>query len=216
MRAVAIVRRRAGGLKTGHAGTLDPLATGVLVMALGRATKSIDALMATDKRYETVIDLAGFTATDDAEGEIEPVEVATPPTLHDIEAAMAAFRGSFDQRPPNFSAIKIGGRRAYKMARQGDEVEIPARAVRVDRLEVLAYAWPRLTLDIACAKGFYVRSLARDLGTALGTGGFCRSIRRTEVGPFTLARSIPLDDVPDPLPLDALLPTADALALVAE
>jgi tRNA pseudouridine55 synthase len=216
MRAVAIVRRRAGGVRTGHAGTLDPLATGVLVLALGRATKIIDRLMGTDKRYETRIDLSAFTETDDLEGERREVDVPEPPDETAVRAAVASFRGTFAQRPPAFSAIKVGGRRAYKMARKGDAPEIAERPVTVHEIELVRYAWPFADVTIHCAKGFYVRSLARALGERLGTGGHCASIRRTAVGPFTLAMATPLDDVPEPLTAAHLISADEAVAMVAK
>jgi tRNA pseudouridine55 synthase len=214
MSAVAEVRRKAGGVKTGHAGTLDPLATGVLVVALGRATKIIDRLMATDKRYQTVIDLSAFTTTDDTEGEREEIAIATPPDETDIRAALERFTGTFEQRPPAFSAMKVGGRRAYKLARKGEQPKIPARPVTMHALALVSYDWPRLELDLHCGKGLYVRSLARDLGAVLGTGGHCLTIRRTAVGPFTLEMAVELDDLPTPLTDHHLIAIADALALI--
>jgi tRNA pseudouridine55 synthase len=216
MAAVAVVRKRAGGVKTGHAGTLDPQATGVLVLALGKATKIIDQLMQTDKRYHTRIDLSRISTTDDLEGDLTQIAVETPPSQAQIEAALAPFRGTFDQIPPAFSAIKIDGRRAYKLARKGQAPDIPARPVHVHELELLAYDWPCVDLAIHCAKGFYVRSLARDLGAALGTGGCCRSIRRTAVGPFVIDDALALEDVPQPLPQEALISIDDALRMVRE
>ena len=212
MTAVAAVRRRAGGIRTGHAGTLDPLATGVLVMALGRATRSIERLMATDKRYRTEIDLTAFTATDDREGDRTEVEVTTPPDEATVRAALVRFTGTIQQRPPAFSAMKVGGRRAYAAARKGTPMELAPRPVRVDAIELVTYRWPAVTLDIRCGKGFYVRSLARDLGVALGTGGHCASIRRTAVGPFTLDEARPLDALPQRLAAADLLSLEAALA----
>ena len=212
MNAVAAVRRRAGGVRTGHAGTLDPLATGVLVIALGKATRSIERLMATDKRYRTEIDLTAFTATDDREGDRTEVAVATPPDEAAVRGALARFTGTVLQRPPAFSAMKVGGRRAYAAARQGTPMDLAPRPVRVDEIELVAYLWPTVTLDIRCGKGFYVRSLARDLGVALGTGGHCASIRRTAVGPFTLDEARSLDDLPRRLAPAELLPLEAALA----
>ena len=184
MRAVERVRRALGGAKAGHAGTLDPLATGVLIVAIGRATKQIPFLMGLEKRYETEIDLSATTATLDAEGERVPAPPReSPPTAVEVERALAGFRGTFLQAPPAFSAVKIQGRRAYDLARQGEAVEPQARAVTVHELHLLDYAWPVARLSIRCAKGFYVRSLARDLALALGTLGHCLSIRRTAIGP---------------------------------
>jgi tRNA pseudouridine55 synthase len=216
MAVVAAVRRKARGTKTGHAGTLDPLATGVLVLALGKATKVIDRLMATDKRYRTTIDLSAFTTTDDLEGEATPIPIERPPSENEIRAALRRFVGAIEQRPPAFSAVKVEGRRAYKLARRGEAVELPPRPVAVHDLELRAYDWPMVEIAIHCAKGFYVRSLARDLGEALGTGGHCRTIRRTAVGPFTEEMAIALDDVPEPLIESDMMPIETALALVVD
>lgn len=206
MRAVATVRRRAGGVKTGHAGTLDPLATGILILALGKATKWIDRLMATDKRYTTTIDLSAFTTTDDREGERREIAVDEPPSRAAIENVLPRFTGTIMQRPPAFSAVKIGGRRAYKLARGGQQVEIPAREVIVHSVDIVRYNWPRLEIAMHCEKGVYVRSLARDIGLALGTGGHCLSLRRTAVGPFDESMAVKLDDVPQPVLQSDLIP----------
>jgi len=214
MQVVAAVRRRAGRIRTGHAGTLDPLATGVLVLALGRATKIINRLMATEKRYRTTIDLSAFTATDDREGERREVAVAEPPAEGAIRSALARFTGEFLQRPPAHSAVKVGGRRAYKLARRGEAPEIEPRPVTVHAIDLVEYEWPFVELDLRCGKGLYVRSLARDLGAALGTGGHCASIRRTAVGPFTLELARPVDDLPEALTAAELMSIEVALAMV--
>jgi len=216
MDAVANVRHKIGRgrtFKVGHAGTLDPLATGVLVIAVGGATRSIDQLMATDKRYETTIDLSAFTSTDDCEG--ERVEIATAQACDEerIRQTLGRFTGAIMQSPPAFSAVKIGGQRAYKLARKGDAVAPPPRQVIVHGLQLVRFAWPLLELRIHCGKGFYVRSLARELGTSLGTGGHCVSIRRTAVGPFTLAMARRLDDLPASLAGDDLIPIEQALRM---
>lgn len=215
MQAVARVRHRAGRVKTGHAGTLDPLATGLLVLGLGRATKHLQLAMATDKVYETQIDLAGTSTTLDAEVEAVPVDVPKPPDRAAVDAAIAGFRGDILQAPPAFSAMKVGGRRAYALARKGQTPELPPRPVVVHALDVLAYEWPRVTLRIHCGKGFYVRALARDLGAALGTGGWCVSIRRTAVGPFTIDAAMELDDVPDAVQQADLLSIDAVQAMLA-
>lgn len=214
MTAVAKVRRRAGRVKTGHAGTLDPLATGVLVLALGKATKLIDQFMATAKRYHTTIDLSAFTATDDAEGERQEVAVADPPTERQVREACSGFIGEILQRPPQFSAMKIGGRRAYKAARSGQTVDLPERPVTIHEVDLVRYEWPMLELEVHCAKGVYIRSLARDLGSALGTGGYCRSIRRTAVGPFTLEMAKTLGELPDVIDQTQLIAPDAALGLL--
>ncbi|MGI9014911.1 MAG: tRNA pseudouridine(55) synthase TruB [Phycisphaerales bacterium] len=203
MHAVARVRRVLSDavgsrIKVGHAGTLDPLASGVLVLAISSATRSIPIFMQTDKRYHTTIDLSATTTTDDLEGERTEVSVTQPPTLEHISSTIAArFTGKFDQQPPAFSAVKVDGKRAYKAARRGSPLDLPMRTVHVHAMTVLDYNWPLLTLAIHCAKGFYVRALARELGTALVTGGHCTAIRRTAVGPFTLEHAVRLDALND-------------------
>jgi len=214
MRVVSIIRRKAGGLKTGHAGTLDPLATGVLVLALGRATKGIELMMGTPKRYRTVIDLTAFTTTDDREGDREEVEVGSPPDRRGIEQALEGFKGRIMQRPPAFSAMKVGGRRAYKLAREGRAPRLEPRPVDVHQIDVIDYSWPELELELHVGKGFYVRSLARELGAVLGTGGHCAAIRRTAVGPFTLEAAIDPDEAEDPLPLALLIDVETAIGMV--
>ena len=200
MRAVERVRRSLGGAKAGHAGTLDPLATGVLLVAIGRATKQIPFLMGLEKRYDTSIDLSATTATLDAEGERVPATLrGAPPDRAAVEAALARFRGTFQQAPPAFSAVKIAGRRAYDLARQGEAVEPKPRDVTVHDLTLVEYAWPVVKLSIRCAKGFYVRSLARDLANALDLAGHCLSIRRSAVGPYDLSMAMPLSEGSPPL-----------------
>lgn len=206
MRVCAAVRarlRRGGAhkrVKVGHGGTLDPLATGVLVVLIGSATRRQAEVMAGGKRYLAEIDLAHRSPTDDAEGPIEPV-TCEPVSREPADRALRAFVGEIMQHPPAFSAVKIDGRRAYRLARESaDEPVIPrARPVRVDSAEILAFEWPILTLEILCGKGTYIRSIARDLGTALGTGGMLRSLRRTAVGPWTIESCVRLDQLPDTL-----------------
>jgi len=215
MDVVAIVRGKAGGTKTGHAGTLDPLATGVLVLALGKATRQLKWFTATDKRYVTEIDLSCFTTTDDAEGDRIAVEpLPAPPTESEISQTIETFVGSIMQRPPAHSAVKIGGRRAYELARRGIDVEIEHREVVVHTIELTRYRWPLLELDIRCGKGTYIRSLARDIGRALGTGGYCHTLRRTAVGPFTLAHCRRLEELPETLTAEDLMELAEALAML--
>lgn len=218
MKAVAAVRRRVAAwvrptglepkrkIRVGHAGTLDPLASGVLVMGVGAATRRLEAVMAGAKQYRTEVDLSAFTPTDDAEGEREPVDVAAPPPKSAVRDAVAGFEGTIDQRPPAFSAVKVGGRRAYAVARGGGAPEIASRPVDVHAIELIQYEWPVATVEIRSGKGFYVRSFARDLGIRLGTGGTCLSIRRTAVEPFMIDESIALDDLPEQLGPSALIP----------
>jgi tRNA pseudouridine55 synthase len=209
MDVVRTVRRAGGHCKTGHAGTLDPLATGVLICCLGKATRAVDQLMGLTKVYETEIDLSAFTNTDDAEGEREPVDVATPPTLAEVRAALDALTGDIDQTPPAYSAIKVNGQRAYKLARRGDEVSLPSRLVRIDAIDLLDYDYPHLRLRITCGKGTYIRSLARQIGDALGTGGYLTALRRTAIGPYTIDRAVALDALPQPIEPEHLLPTPE-------
>jgi tRNA pseudouridine55 synthase len=186
------VRKRTAGAKVGHAGTLDPLATGVMVLCLGTATKLIPSMMDTDKRYRAVVDLANTSPTDDLEGELTPVSVAQPPDEAAVRRAIARFVGEIQQVPPVHSAIWVDGVRSYHLARRGEAVELKARTVRIDRIDVLAYAWPRLEIEVACGKGTYIRSLARDIGAAMGVGGVLTGLVRTAVGPYevTGARSV--------------------------
>ena len=214
MKAIAILRRKAGRIKTGHAGTLDPLATGVLVCALGKATKSISRMMNTTKQYRTTIDLSAFTSTDDLEGEQEPITPIAQPTEAQLKETLKGFTGSFLQRPPAFSAMKVKGRRAYQLARSGEEVVLEPRPVVVHEMTLIEYQWPIVELDLVVDKGFYVRSLARELGMKLGTGGHCTSIRRTAVGPFTLETAHDPELLADPLPPELVLGIEPALALL--
>jgi len=199
MDVVRRVRRAAGHCKTGHGGTLDPLATGVVVCCLGRATKLVESLMAGTKVYEAVVDLSAFTPTDDREGPREEVVVTTPPTRDMVDAACDALTGVIEQRPPAYSALHVGGQRAYELARRGEAVELPPREVRVDAMEVSGYDWPRLSLRITCGKGTYIRSLARDLGVKLGTGGHLASLRRTAVGRYTIEMAVGIDRLKEPI-----------------
>lgn len=196
-------RLRAGGapksVKVGHGGTLDPMATGVVVILVGKATRMCDAVMAGEKRYLAGVDLSAFTASDDRETEREPVVVDRPPTVGAIRGALERFVGAIDQVPPAHSAVWVDGKRSYKLARQGHEVELAPRRVEVHEIRVLEYDWPTVTLDIRCGKGVYIRSLARDLGRALGTGGTLVWLRRTQVGPWTIRDAVPPWGIPSPL-----------------
>ena len=205
MSMVNLVRRKCKKMKTGHAGTLDPLATGVLVLGVGKMTKKLGQMMDTPKRYTTVIDLSATTAGHDSESPREEVEVHSPPTFAEVETAVATFMGDIMQAPPIFSAVKVDGHRAYAVARKGKEVKLEPRKVTVHNIHVVTFAWPLVTIDIACAKGFYVRSLARDLGKQLGTGGYCIEIRRTEVGRFTLEIAKQLENLPEFLTQEDLI-----------
>ncbi len=195
-------------VKCGHAGTLDPLASGVVVCGVGKATKLMATVMGQTKRYVADVSLRGFTATDDAEGEPDmiPVDIEAPPTRAQLDAALRTLTGTIQQVPPAYSAIHVHGQRAYKLVRAGEVVQLEARPVRVDRIDVLRYAFPELTLHITCGKGTYIRSLARDLGKAMHTGGYLTGLRRTAVGDFTLERALPIERFATPLRDDELIP----------
>ncbi|MBI1336306.1 MAG: tRNA pseudouridine(55) synthase TruB [Phycisphaera sp.] len=206
MDVVRRVRRAAKGAKTGHAGTLDPLASGVVICALGKATRSIEHLMGLTKIYEARVDLSALTTTDDLEGEREEVAVASPPDPQRISKTLQDFVGNIRQKPPRYSAIHIDGQRAYKLARKGKAFEVPERQVVVHAIDVLGYDWPMLDIRVTCGKGTYIRSLARDIGLSLGTGGHLASLRRTAVGAYTLSGSYPMDRLPEPITRDHLRP----------
>jgi tRNA pseudouridine55 synthase len=176
--------------KVGHAGTLDPLATGILIVCIGSATRLVENLQNLPKTYRTLIRLGARSDTLDADGQIEIEPSPQIPPLPDIERALRPLTGDVDQRPPAYSALKIQGRRAYDMARSGLAVELAARRVRIDRIDVLHYDWPDLELEIDCGGGTYIRSIVRDVGETLGCGGFVQSLVRTRTGPFTLAAAI--------------------------
>lgn len=199
MDVVRRVRRAAGNCKTGHAGTLDPLASGVLICCLGKATKAVERLMGLTKVYEATVDLSAFTPTDDAEGEREEVEVEREPTAEAVRAVLDGLTGEIDQVPPAYSAIKVGGKRAYKLARSGEAVAMGTRRVRVDEIVVAGYDWPALRVRVTCGKGTYIRSLARQIGEGLGTGGYLTALRRTAIGDYTIEQAVGLDSLPEPM-----------------
>ncbi|OMC53933.1 tRNA pseudouridine(55) synthase TruB [Mycobacterium sp. IS-2888] len=185
--------------RVGHAGTLDPMATGVLVIGVDRATKILGLLTAASKSYAATVRLGQTTSTEDAEGELLQSVSAERVTGEAIAAGVAGLRGEIQQVPSAVSAIKVGGRRAYRLVREGREVELEPRPVRIDRLEVsdVRRHGPLVDVDIEvdCSSGTYVRALARDLGAALGVGGHLTSLRRTRVGRFTLHDARSLDDL---------------------
>jgi tRNA pseudouridine55 synthase len=179
---VAEVRRRTGA-RTGHAGTLDPFATGLLLVLSGAATKLAQSFVGLDKRYVTDIDLTARTDTGDREGEI--VERLDAPEPDELERRVAALRGEVELRVPTASAVKIGGERAYRLHRRGEAVEMPVRRSRVDELEIVSYENGIARLDLRVSSGTYVRSIAHELG------GHCATLRRTEVGPFDVEEADP-------------------------
>jgi tRNA pseudouridine55 synthase len=196
---VGAVRRIMGTRKVGHAGTLDPMATGVLVLGIERATKLLGHLALDVKSYSATVVLGAATSTDDAEGELLGSGNASDLGEQAIRAEITGLTGDIAQRPSSVSAIKVGGRRAYALAREGRAAELAARPVRVERFDLLGLGriGARVELDVAvrCSSGTYVRALARDLGAALGVGGHLSALRRTEVGPFGLGSAVTLDEL---------------------
>lgn len=186
-------------VKVGHGGTLDPLATGVLVVLVGKATKQQDRIMGTDKAYRAVVDLAHTSESCDMEFERVPAVIGREPTLDEVRGVCDRFEGLIQQTPPMYSAIKVDGHRAYALARRGVDVEMKSREIRIDSIEIVDYSFPMLTIDIRCGKGTYIRSLARDIGVELGVGGMLGSLVRTEVGGFSIGDALTLDDLPDVL-----------------
>lgn len=208
---VARVRRLAGTRKVGHAGTLDPMATGVLVVGVNRATRLLGHLMLTEKSYDATIRLGATTVTDDAEGDVITTTPADGVTDDAIQTGVLALTGEIEQVPSAVSAIKVDGQRAYKRVRAGENVDLAARPVTVRELVVLATRRTPGVVDVdvrvVCSSGTYVRALARDLGAGLGVGGHLGALRRTRVGPYDLSVAHTLDDLAEDF---VLLPIAEA------
>jgi tRNA pseudouridine55 synthase len=187
------VQRLVRPVKVGHAGTLDPLATGVLVLALGPATRLIEYAQAGRKRYRGEFLLGRRSDTEDLEGVVTELPDPPRPTRDDIEALLPRFVGRIEQRPPAYSALKVAGRRAYDLARRGEAVELAPRPVEVYELTLVDYDYPQVTLDVVCGAGTYIRSLGRDVGEALGTAAVMSSLARTAVGEFPLNEACDFD-----------------------
>ncbi len=196
---VARIRRLAGTRKVGHAGTLDPMATGVLVVGLNRATRLLGHLQLADKSYDATVLLGASTTTDDAEGEVVSTASVDGVTAEAIEAAVAGFRGEISQVPSKVSAIKVDGRRAYERVRAGEEVALKARSVTVSRYDVVdvrpGSSGIEVDISVDCSSGTYIRALARDLGAELGVGGHLTALRRTRVGAFDLSAAHTLESL---------------------
>jgi len=193
---VARVRRVVRQKRVGHAGTLDPAATGVLVVALGTATRLIEYVQeATRKQYLATVELGITTTTDDAAGEVLATSAVPEFDESALEGVLDQFRGATLQVPPMYAALHHGGRRLHELAREGIVVERAARPVAIDRLDLVTWQSPRLTLDIMCSKGTYIRALARDLGLALGCGAHLQALRRTAVGEFRIEQATPLSAI---------------------
>ena len=208
------VRKASGMRRVGHTGTLDPAATGLLILCLGNATRLSEHLTGLDKTYEGIMRLGVITASYDLDGELLEERPVPDLSIPDIEAACTRYTGEILQVPPMVSAVKVGGERLYKMARKGEVIEREPRQVQVYEFSVLGYAPPDVTVRVRCSRGTYVRSLCHDVGEQLGCGGVLASLRRTAVGSFTIADAATLDQIPDPAAVrERLLPMDDALDL---
>ena len=200
---VSKTRKIAGTRKVGHAGTLDPMATGLLVIGFNKATRLLTYIVDTTKTYQATIRLGHTTTTDDADGEIDQTRFANAVTKDDIHRAVAALTGTIQQVPSSVSAIKLDGKRAYQRVRDGEDVEIPAREVTIHRFDIenISRAEDGKTIDIdvevECTAGTYIRALARDIGEDLDTGGYLTALRRTAVGPYDVAQATTLEELAD-------------------
>lgn len=217
---VGLLRRLTGTRRIGHAGTLDPLASGVLPILVGAATRFSEELTGGRKRYDATIRLGARSATDDAEGPIEPTG-APLPSEDEVVRALQAFVGTFDQRPPSFSARKVGGRTAHRAARAGDPIDVPPRSVSIERIDLLGLVggdgWLDVRIDVRCGAGTYIRSIARDVGERLETGGYLAALRRTEAAGLSAQDAIRPEELEalaaDGRLADAVRPVGDLLPL---
>jgi tRNA pseudouridine55 synthase len=209
---VDVVARALGMKSVGHAGTLDPLASGVVVVCVGHATKLVDYLHDLRKHYAATFLLGRSSPSDDFETPIEEEETPVRPSAAEIEAAAGAFRGDILQRPCDYSAVHVDGKRAYRLARKGRPVVLESKPVRIHRLTITGYEWPRLAVEIECSSGTFVRALGRDLAESLGTKAVMESLVRTSVGSFSTATSIRLDAITPETARASLLPAATAVA----
>jgi len=180
-------------VKVGHTGTLDPFATGLLILLAGRATKKSDEFLKKDKEYEATVLLGKTSSTGDIEGEITKTSDKVP-TLDEIKTVLEKLTGEIDQKVPAFSAVKINGKRAYQLAREGKEVETPTRKVTVYKIEILDYTYPELKIKTHVSSGTYIRTLGEDIGKLLGTGAYLTTLRRTKIADYSVDDAIPLDE----------------------
>lgn len=192
---IRVLRKKLNIRKMGHAGTLDPLATGLLIIALESATKQISAYMNLPKEYEVLIEFGKISDSYDADGEIKETGNLKKVARKDFEAVLNNFIGEIEQMPPAFSAKRINGVRAYDMARQGLKVDLKPNRIRIFSIEMLDWKWPFVSLRVKCGKGTYIRSLAHDIGAKLGCGGYVKELRRTAIGEFRVADAQKLDNI---------------------
>ena len=212
---VEAIRRGTNIRRAGHTGTLDPRASGVLVILIGPAVRLSEYVSASDKRYQAIIRLGSSTDTFDSEGKFVRSDQPVNVTEDQFETILKQFEGEIEQTPPPFSAVKVNGRPAYDMARKGEEVELAPRKITVHHLEVLEWAPPEIVVDVHCSSGTYVRSLANDIGNALGTGAYLVGLRRTKSGRFSLRDATPLRKLQEAFQAgnwyQFLIPAAEAL-----
>jgi tRNA pseudouridine55 synthase len=212
---VQAIRNGTGLRRAGHTGTLDPRASGVLVILVGPAVRLSEYVSASDKRYQAIIRMGGTTDTFDAEGQVTRVDGPLNVTEAQFEEALKTFVGEIEQTPPPYSAVKVQGRKAYEMARKGEEVDLAPRIITVHHLEVLEWAPPEVVIDVHCSSGTYVRSLANDLGQKLGCGAYLVGLRRTKSGRFSLRDATPLRKLQEAFQsgnwYQYLIPAAEAL-----
>jgi tRNA pseudouridine55 synthase len=192
---VNTLRRITGIRKIGHAGTLDPLASGVLIIGIGRAsTKQLDQIVKFEKEYEATIHLGESSTTDDAEGEKTPKPLAIPPTKAAVSKILKTMVGEHVQMPPTYSALKIKGKAAYRIAREGKKPELKPRTVFIKSITLKKYHWPSASIEVVCGPGTYIRAIARDLGAQLGTGGYLTDLVRTRIGSYKLKNTLTLKE----------------------
>ena len=182
-------------VKVGHTGTLDPFATGLLVLLIGKGTKRANEFLKLDKRYEATICLGKVSTTGDPEGEIDDLNQNKVPSLAQVQQVVESFVGEVEQRVPRFSAVKIKGRRAYDLARKGEEVEMPVRKVQIYSIDMIDYQWPELKIACHVSSGTYIRTLGEDIGEKLGVGGYLTALRRTEVGEYKVEDAVTLAEL---------------------
>lgn len=210
-RVVDGVARIVRPARCGHAGTLDPLAEGVLVVCVGAATRLIEYVQRLPKRYRGTFILGATSPTEDTDGAWTRLSDPPIPTLEALADAARQFLGPISQRPPAYSAKKVAGRRAYDLARSGREVELEPTIVEIHRLEVASYDYPQLALEVECGSGTYIRSLGRDLARALGTDAVMSALVRTAIGPFTLETAVPMDSLTAEIAAARMLPPVEAV-----
>ena len=190
-----VTRQKRKKVKVGHTGTLDPFATGLLILLVGKGTKRANEFLKLDKEYIATLRLGANSTTGDPEGEITEHEICEIPNKEAVEKCVEKLVGENSQRVPAYSAVKINGQRAYKLAREGKQVEMPGRKVKVYKIEILSYEWPELKIRCKVSSGTYIRALAEDIGKALGTGAYLTELRRTQVGEYRVEGARLIDEI---------------------